>query len=394
MRIELCDDKDCTGCGACAGACPKGCITLESDPEGFLRPWIQQDLCVGCGLCRSVCPALTPKGETALPEALGAYARDLDIRQASSSGGIFTVLAQAVLARGGVVFGAAFQEDFQRVGQIMVQDAQELHRLRGSKYVQSDTGDSYRQARTALDAGKLVYYAGTPCQIAGLKAYLGGDRENLITQDLICHGVPSPGVWQDYLQELQESRKSQVRGFSFRDKTFGWKDFGLRVHWNAGKTNWQSQTGNLFMRGFLKNIYLRPSCYNCPIKAGRECSDLTLADFWGLRHLLPDWNDDKGVTLVLVRSEKGRDLLRQVADELRSTPVDTAGALQHNSAALHSVQEPPARAEFFHRRSQGVPFSANVKKSCPLGWKARLRQILPPGLGRGPKPQGRNKGDD
>ncbi len=384
MSAVLCDPKLCTGCGACYSACPCHSIEMIIDAEGFLRPYIDTGECLDCGTCTRACPVLHPLPEIAVTDAQAAYACDEEIRRLSSSGGIFTICAEEILAQGGVVFGAAFTSDFKRVRHIAVTKPEALHLLRGSKYIQSDTADSYSQVKVYLQQGIPVYYAGTPCQITGLKQFLGEDFPLLITQDVVCHGVPSPGVWQDYLMLIEKNDDSLSR-FSFRDKTHGWENFGIRMITENGDVKYQSQSQNLFMRGFLQNLYLRPSCYACPVKNQCESSDLTLGDLWGIRHILPEWKDDRGVSLVLIRSEKGKRLMETVSAKIIQSAVDITVVQKYNSALLHSVQPPPIRHLFFQNRESGMMFSDNVSQLCPIPLKTRVLQFLPKNLKRAVK---------
>ena len=217
---NLADSSRCTGCTACASACPKGCITMEADENGFLYPKINETACIHCGLCEARCPLLSPLPLTMhLPTAFAAYTKDEPLRLESSSGGIFTELAKTVLAQGGVVYGAAYDAQFHVVHRA-VEDEADLSALRGAKYAQSDLGDTFLRVQEALRQGQSVLFSGTPCQVAGLKSFLNQDYESLITVDFVCHSVPSPMAWQSYLRSLGE-----VREISLRAKDTGWSRY-------------------------------------------------------------------------------------------------------------------------------------------------------------------------
>ena len=278
---------DCTGCGACVSVCPKGAVSMKPDGEGFLYPAVDAALCVGCDLCEKRCPAgkAQAKGE---PAAFGAKDIRDDIRSSSSSGGVFTALAESVLSKGGAVFGAVFGDDF-RVEHVGAVSRDGILPMRGSKYVQSDAASALSDVRALLSRGIPVLFTGTPCQVAGLYALLGNKRpEGLLTVDFICHGVPSPGVFSAYLEELQKQQGSSLVSYSFRDKRLGWKDFSAVARFADGTERTGTQTTEPFLRGFLQNLYLRPSCHACTdLRYGGHAADLTIADLWGGKGGLP-----------------------------------------------------------------------------------------------------------
>lgn len=331
--ITIINKKDCCGCAACVQKCPKQCISLKEDSEGFLYPTVDANTCIDCGLCEKVCPIIN-EGISHTPlKVYAAINKDENIRMQSSSGGIFTLLAENIINEDGVVFGARFDEDWQ-VRLDYTETIEGIAAFRGSKYVQARTEDTYRQAETFLKAGRKVLFTGTPCQIAGLKKFLKKEYNNLLAVDFVCHGVPSPKVWSRYLEELLacqgekntvsfssipqsfSERKSHVLGISFRDKSLGWKKYSFVLRHNltkataAGKQNSVSFSDmhreNTFMRLFLSDIILRPSCYDCHCKEGKSGADITIADFWGIGNISPEMDDDKGTSLVLIQTEKGQ----------------------------------------------------------------------------------------
>lgn len=266
--------SDCCGCSACIQICPKQCISMNEDNEGFLYPEIEKDICINCGLCEKVCPELYPGIMRKPLKVFAIKNKDEEIRKKSSSGGIFTVLAETVIREGGVVFGAKFNENWEVVHDYTV-TKDGLAAFRGSKYVQSRMGDCFSKAKSFLDQGKKVLFSGTPCQIAGLKRFLRKEYNNLLTVDFICHGVPSPKVWRMYLDETvvrQCEKKAFIEEVSFRDKRLGWKKYSVSLLFSTTIGNGAKNsvlvsepfTENLFMRGFLYDVYLRPSCYQCP----------------------------------------------------------------------------------------------------------------------------------
>lgn len=356
--IRIDDKALCCGCGACAQACPAGCIAMERDGEGFLYPAVDAKKCVNCGRCEAVCPILNAdkgafkRGDAYEdPFAAGGWNRDAAVRQASSSGGAFGLFADWILARGGVVFGAALKGLSPQ--HVAVYDAESLGQLRGSKYVQSAIGDSYRQVRQLLKEGRPVLFTGTPCQTAGLAAYIGKRDENLYLVDFICHGVPSPMVFSQYLESLERQRHSRIVAFSFREKDKGWHPSGLqlgtRVRFADGAEirNYPALKDS-YMNGFLEDIYLRPCCYECRFKTiPKHTADITIADFWGVDKALPEMNDGKGTSLVLVHNDHGMALFDSVKANFHHQECDWHKALRKNPTLLRSAKRTPAREQFF-----------------------------------------------
>lgn len=375
----LAEKEHCTGCSACASICPKSCITMVPDKEGFWYPGIDLKSCINCGLCEKVCPILH-RGEPARepPLAYAAFHRDEMIRMESSSGGVFIAFAEKVIGRGGVVFGARFDDSFHVVHG-MAETRQELEAFRGSKYVQSEIGNTYKQAKDFLDQSRLVYFSGTPCQIGGLKAFLGKEYENLICQDLICHGVPSPKVWEKYVAFREAEAGAPVRAISFRDKTKGWKRFSLSVRFQNGREYRELLDRDSYQQAFLNNVDLRPSCYKCAFKSLRRQSDVTLADFWGVETIFPELCDDKGVSLLLVHSEKGCHLLQGcssgAAGGLFLKEFDSGRVPALNSAVCRSARPNPKRGRFFEHLGM-QDFDAFMKWYGSKTGGQRLKEFL------------------
>lgn len=315
--IHITNKKDCCGCSACVQICPKQCIDMTADNEGFLYPYVDNTICIDCGLCEKVCPIIN---QNAPRKPLAVYAAkntNEKIRLKSSSGGIFTLLAEQIISEGGVIFGAKFNENWEVVHDY-TETVEGLAPFRGSKYVQSIIGDNFFKAKRFLTEGRKVLFSGTPCQIAGLNKYLRKEYDNLLTVDVICHGVPSPMVWRDYLYYKRAKRAAGknsvssslnelplITDISFRDKTNGWKKYGFKISYrdNCEITPYNE---DLFMKGFLKNLYLRPICYACAARSGKSSSDITIGDFWGIQKHYPEFDDNKGIGLILINSEKGK----------------------------------------------------------------------------------------
>lgn len=363
--LELTEKKTCSGCHACANACPKQCIWMKVDVEGFLYPEIDRTQCVDCHLCEKLCPILNGKcsNSQALQDTYAAYVKDDAVRKSSSSGGIFTLLAEQILDRGGVVFGAALADDCRSVRHIGIETKEQCTLLRGSKYVQSTIGTTYRDAKAFLDAGRPLLFTGTPCQIGGLYAFLQKDYDNLLTQDLICHGVPSPKVWDSYVQMREKLAGSKTKEISFRSKVTGWKAFSMVFAFENGTEYSASLREDPFMKGFLANLYLRPSCYACAFKTKQRQADLTLADFWGVQNVLPELDDNLGTSVIWLHSEKGREVFQQIQPQIRCEKIDIGRVLVYNNAAVSSVQKPSRRKHFWMTYRDAFPVDEVVHLS-------------------------------
>ncbi len=346
--IEIKNKSNCSGCHACFAACPKNCIQMIPDEEGFWYPQIDKDKCIDCGLCEKVCPIIHKwqPDDSRTTDVMAAMNKNENIRLKSSSGGIFTLIAEAIIDQGGVVFGAALADDFRSVNHICVDDKAGLEMLRGSKYVQSKIGDTYKQAKEYLDNGRKVLFTGTPCQIGGLYSFLKKDYDNLYTQDIICHGVPSPMAWEKYVEKREKKAASSTQQMFFRNKKYGWKAFTVLFEFSNNTTYEKSIQDDPFMRAFLSNSCLRPSCHDCSFKGVKRQADQTLADFWGIQHVLPEMDDDKGTSLVLTHSSKGKELLCSISDNLRIEYADAEVIIKYNPAGVESCKPNKIRGVF------------------------------------------------
>lgn len=337
--IQIIAKQKCCGCSACQIVCPKRCIKMEPDIEGFLYPCVNMELCIECGLCEQVCPELN---ESEAKKPLKTYAAtnpDEEIRLKSSSGGMFSLLSERIILQDGVVFGACFDRDFT-VRHDYTETIDGLAAFRGSKYLQSMVKRQFLKTRQFLEEGRKVLFSGTPCQISGLKRYLRKDYDNLIAIDFICHGVPSPAVWKKYLA-THHSNPGKV---NFRDKRNGWKQYGVAIVSTDGSEEFTCCQENRYMQMFLSDLNLRPSCYACPAKGGMSMSDITLGDFWGIEKINPDIDDDKGLSLVLIHTDKGDSLISGCGALLFEQ--DYSDAVKHNPSIEKSVSQPVYRDLF------------------------------------------------
>lgn len=371
--IDIRNKKDCCGCTACVSVCPVQCIVMRRDrEEGFDYPVANPDICIGCGRCEEICPVIHPH-EPIFPQDTYA-ARNTDDMADSSSGGVFPLLAGDVIAEGGTVWGAVFNDSFL-VEHMEAGSMEEVQKMRGSKYVQSDLYASFEDIRDGLEEGKKILFSGTPCQVAGLKACLGKDYDGLTTVDFACHGVPGPGLWELYLKDM-EKRLGRIENVRFRDKSRSWCHYDFVV--NGIKMPYMNDP---YMALFVQNMTLRPSCYECPVRNGRSGSDITLSDLWSVASSAPLMNDDKGVSLVCVNTDKGRSALESIKPRVVLQTVDYVEAVRNNEGFSKYVAVPERREEFFRgleaaRDLHGYMSGFVTRSSAARRFVKYLRSIL------------------
>lgn len=370
--INIKDKSQCCGCGACAQKCPRGCIMMSDDEEGFKYPIIDSTLCIKCGLCDKVCPILNNFSIINPQKVYAAYNINEEQRLHSSSGALFPLLAEETINEGGVVFGAAFDDNWNVILDY-TEDKIGIDRFRGSKYVQANVRETFKLCEDFLKSGRNVLFSGTPCQIAGLKLYLNKEYEKLITIDVVCHGVPSPMIWHEYLLASVENTfnlkrqsmekvpvcpasnyMSLIKGINFRDKSDGWKKYRFVLETVENKSNTvipsyiinEYHRENIFMKAFLSDLILRPSCYTCPFRGiNHRQSDISIADFWGIQKVFPEIDDDKGVSLVFINSEKGISAISIPKLVIKQIELDNISFL--NGGLRNSIDINPRRKFFF-----------------------------------------------
>jgi NAD-dependent dihydropyrimidine dehydrogenase PreA subunit len=402
--IEIKDNHLCCGCEACVQACPKHCISFDEDAEGFRYPLVDKAVCIDCGLCEKVCPVLNQAEERKPLEVYAAKNHDEQELLKSSSGGIFILLAKTVIHHGGVVFGAKFDKEWNVI-HAYAETEGDVEAFMGSKYVQSRIGNTYKEAKTFLEAGRQVLFSGTSCQIAGLKRFLRKEYDNLLTVDVICHGVPSPKVWRMYLEEIKRNARKgensvssplthliserdahgesiQIKSISFRDKRLGWKKYSFALTLAKASADGKQNTVSLscihredpYMKVFLKNIILRPSCYYCPAKGGKSRSDITIADFWGVEKVLPDFDDNRGVGLIMVNTDKGKDIAECL--DIVCQKVSYQEAVMSNPFYFRSVNLHANRAKFFHLIDKNDSIIRLSERMLHPSMKIRVKRFL------------------
>ena len=346
------DEKQCTGCGACSLSCPKECIHMIQDAEGFYAPMVDETKCIDCGKCAKICPVMTKhRAEKHSVKAFAAYSQTQSVVNSSSSGGVFYHLAAYIIEQGGVVFGASFDKE-QVVRHICVENRHDIKRLQGSKYVQSDIGESYSLVEEKLRKGRYVLFVGTPCQVAALKRYLNKDYEKLYTCDFVCHGVPSPEVWNDFLNENVEGN---ISGVNMRDKSNGWNNYSTKIIFEDREPWIRSRKASAYNKAFECNLSIRWSCFDCNFKGVSRISDITLADFWGIERFYPQLSNQEGTSLLIVQSEKGEQLLNFVNGDVKMEAIDLNTYVgKANTAMIKSPTINPYRSELMHHLDQPI----------------------------------------
>lgn len=391
MRKSICEERLCTGCAACSQICPQGAVLMIANDEGFLYPHINGSLCNSCDLCLRTCPvnqaALQGLQHDTVPDVphkvYACFSKDEAIRSKSSSGGVFSQLAMNVLAQNGIVFGAGFGKMF-KVKHKYIENADELDDLRRSKYVQSDTCFVFSKAKDFLKEGRKVLFTGTPCQIAGLKSYLGREYEGLIACETACHGVPSPKVWQMFLGFLKKKHNSEIKAVSFRDKATGWNSSSMRINFENGSQYVDQVNNETFLIGCWKSIINRRSCFDCKFRINNTKADITLADFWGIdKQSDSDFTDNKGVSLIIMHSDAGERAMQQIAGELCMKQRNLDEAVKYNPRLISSVVEPAGRSNFFEDMRAGHDFSRLRKKYMDnFSMKYKAKKLVKRMLGK------------
>lgn len=346
--IEIRDKAQCCGCTACASICPQKCIEMKDDREGFAYPVINQSFCVNCGACVKVCPILNSGAETEFKqEGYIVQNKNNKVLFESTAGGAFTAIAKYVLNKGGVVFGVGMSEKLV-AHHFYIENEQELFRFRNSKYVQSIVGDGFQQVKQFLKQGRYVCFSGTPCQIEGLKLFLGKDYPNLLTVDVVCRAVPSPLIFRKYLEYQEKKLETHVKSVRFRDKYYGYKysTLNLITATNQGKYH-KGVESDPWLRAFFSNICDRPSCHKCRFRKRWRVSDFTIWDCFHVGRYSKEMDNDKGATRVLVHSEKAKQVFEFIKDDLNHLKINPESIIKDSVELKGSVVPHQKRAEFF-----------------------------------------------
>lgn len=351
--IEITEKKNCCGCTACAAVCPKECISMREDAEGFLYPAVNKTTCINCGACEKVCSILHVKPERKFEqEAYIVQNKDQKVLRESTAGGAFTAIAKYALRHGGVVFGVELSNQLV-AHHIYVETEKDLARFRNSKYVQSNVGDTFRQVKSFLNQGKFVCFSGTPCQIEGLKNYLRLDYENLITVDVVCRAVPSPLIFQKYVEYQEKKLADHIKTVRFRDKHYGYKYSTMNVITDKNKGNYhQGVESDPWLRAFFSNICDRPSCHDCHFRKQYRVSDFTIWDCFHAGRFSKELDNDKGATRVLVHSEKGKRIFDEIKEGFSYIQTKPEYIVAGAKEMKESVAANPRREEFFMDANQ------------------------------------------
>ena len=340
---QVLEKSRCTGCTACMNICPKGAITMVEDTDGFKYPVIDQDKCVNCGLCVKTCPVLNTKENKSLNKCYVGYNKDEEVRLNSSSGGIFSLIANHILDQKGIVIGAAFNEN-NELKHIAIEKNKDLNKLMGSKYLQSDLNDIFKYIKENIKERKILF-VGTPCQVGGLKAFIKNDYNNLICIDLVCHGVPSPKLFKKYIEEL-ENENGNLLNYNFRDNSTGWDTYSNTATFKD-KTITEDRKQNKYMKLFLSDVALRQSCFNCNFKLGNKYSDITLGDFWGIKNHYPEMYNKSGVSAIIINTKQGEELFNNINKDIEYKECKLEEILSGNPSLKISGKEPKTRDNFF-----------------------------------------------
>lgn len=376
--ITITDKSKCTGCSACYSVCPKHCIKMEPDKEGFRYPIVDADSCIDCKLCERVCPVLQGDAEDRPKQQYGYLVQHKDngIRKQSTSGGAFTAIASWVIKQGGVVYGAGYKEGTFVVAHQPVEKIEDLAKFRNSKYVQSELGDCFSQIKELLAGGRLVLFSGTPCQIEGLCSFLRGkEYDNLILVDLVCHGIPSPRLFSSYLDVQKKHIGGKFENVLFRDKYYGYHYSSFSIYNSDSSKNYHKGVdSDAYLRAFFGNLSDRPSCYACPFKKRYRKSDMTLWDCFPIEKFTKEL-DRKGTTSVLVQSSKGQEVMKAILGEFNYVEVDPGQLTAGVREMFHSVPNNPKREAFFNDLDT-MESETFFKKWFPITWKVRLNSFV------------------
>lgn len=349
--MDLCNQEYCTGCLACYNICPKGAISISQDNEGFSYPYIDHNACINCGQCQSVCPIIKFDTKATYPiKAYAAWQKNKQTLLSSSSGGVFSAIASKVLKDNGYVFGAAFDSNWQ-VHHKGIKNLDDLKDLQGSKYLQSNIGQVFKEIYQLLSQNTEVLFVGTPCQVAGLKSFLNhkkGNSQSLLTIDIACHGVPTPLMFREYICWLEHTYSSKLTYFNFREKNWSWFRYNCKATFKNGSIYRGKWEEDIFMRGFLRDLFLRKSCGHCRFTTPHREGDITLSDYWNYTELPKEKsNNDTGVSVVLINNEKGLATLNAIKSDLIFYERPIENALQSSPPYSHPFAPSPLRSEFW-----------------------------------------------
>lgn len=365
----------CTLCGSCYNACPTQAITFSKEYLDFSYPQVNVEKCIGCKQCQKKCPIVTPlQVDHPMDDCTAWIARnpDLEIRKKSTSGGVFYAAAQYVLQKGGYVCGAVFDDAFH-VRHICSNEISDVQKMVGSKYAQSDMGTVYQQVKALVDKGVLVLYTGCPCQVAGLNAFLRESYENLLTFELICHGIPSDRMLMEYTSMQESKNKSNLTNINFRSKTTGWLNSSIEIDFANHRKYHQVITADTYMRGYFGNVYLKESCYNCRFRSFQSGADCMMGDFWGAEVEKHPFDNQSGISAVLARGQKGANFFIKLPLEMQKW--DLNGIIRYNKTIISSQKPSDIRAQFY-AYAEEYGYEKALKKYLSEPIKVKMKRKL------------------
>ncbi|MFI3326633.1 MAG: Coenzyme F420 hydrogenase/dehydrogenase, beta subunit C-terminal domain [Clostridia bacterium] len=375
--IKIEDKSKCCACTACASACPKKCISMEADSEGFSYPIVDTENCIDCRFCEKVCPIATPKVENPFEqEVCIVQNKNQKVLKESTSGGAFTEIAKYVLSQNGVAFGASYHNEF-KVKHIYVDNEEDLKLFRNSKYSQSELGDSYIKVQEFLMAGRWVCFSGTPCQVEGLNSFLGKDYPNLIKVDIVCHAVPSPLIFKKYIESKNDLIEQGVSNILFRDKHYGYKYSTMTLINNDNKKVYhRGIDSDPMLRAFFTNICDRPSCYDCSFKKRYRVSDFTMWDCFSIYDYSKELDNDKGVTNLLMHSPKARGIFAEIKDYFNYVKVDDVVKIVNTAKEMHHSVPMNSKREAFFKDANSLNGKDLMNKYFPDNAKTKVKRFV------------------
>lgn len=346
--ISITQKSECCGCSACKSICPKKCIQMREDEEGFLYPKVNIEVCVKCGLCEKVCPILNKEDRNKYSqEGYVVQHKDERILRESTAGGAFTAIAEHIISLDGIVFGVKLDKNFN-AKHTYVDNVGDLKVFRNSKYIQSDVGETYQQAKSFLEEDRYVCFSGTPCQIEGLIKYLGRGYEKLVTVDVVCRSVPSPLIFKKYLQYQEQESKYKIKDIKFRDKYYGYKYSTMNIIADRNRGNYHKGIeSDAWLRAFFSNICNRPSCYKCEFRSQYRSSDFTIWDCFNVGRFNKELDNDKGATRIIVHTDKAKQLFKEISQNLKYEKVDLEKLTNNVRELEDSPELNKKRREFF-----------------------------------------------
>lgn len=377
--IQIVDKTKCCGCTACYNICPEQALEMKADSEGFYYPEVKRERCTNCKLCEKVCPVLNKKEHEEITKGYIVRHKDSIIVNQSTSGGAFTAVASYLVGQGAVVYGAGYDDRMQVVCK-RAEKYEQLGEMRGSKFVQSSLGTTYIQIKNELHEGKVVLFTGTPCQVSGLITFLGTKPDNLLCIDFVCRGVPSPGLWKNYVSMMEEKYASKMIDVKFKHKTYGYHTSTMKIVFENGKIYYGSGRIDPYMKAFVKELSSRPSCSACLFKEIERLSDITLFDCYKFSEITDCRDDDKGYTSILIHTNRGRKIFNEIKNSLWWKAEEIDKLVNKNGIMiLNSAQQHPKRREFYEM-VESMPIDKAIEMICPITKKdfmiERAKSIL------------------